>query len=145
MQVCTIASGQTASIAAGRPVRPSQTTISAAGVEADDDPVQAVEAALAPACHLRVERARPVPGHLEIDRAGLAVQPFGRGAVAGVAGAGPLVRLVAQMLDQLLGQPEAAALVARPLLRSRSRPVQTPARVNVTCVTPLGEEVVSTL
>jgi hypothetical protein len=30
-------------------------------------------------------------------------------------------------------------------LRSRSRPVQTPARVNVTCVTPLGEEVVSTL
>jgi hypothetical protein len=44
-----------------------------------------------------------------------------------------------------VGQPEAAAWLRGCSLRSRSGPVQTPARVNVTCVTPLGEEVVSTL
>src|SRR3954453_21601414 len=59
-------------------------------------------------CPLRTSRGSKEPtrsrGHLQVDRAGLAVQLLGRGAVAGVAGAGPLVRLVSQMLGQLLGQ-----------------------------------------
>lgn len=95
--------------AAVREVRPGEVGADvayrhAAGVEPDHDLVDAFQAGPPLADQPRLQRAGPVPRHLEIHAAGLGVQPLGRRAVAGIRGARSFVRLIPEVLGQLRGQ-----------------------------------------
>lgn len=78
----------------------------APGVQADDHRIQAVESALSLAHQARGERARPVPGDLDLEGAHLRINGLGRGPVprVGTRRRSRLAPLVAQVIGQLSGQ-----------------------------------------
>ncbi len=93
----------------------------AARVEADDHVVQSVQTALALADQPRGERARPIPGNVDGERADLGLDRLRGGAVAGVRALGRcrLTFLVAQVAGQLRLQ----APLQRGLEQRRQQPV----------------------
>ena len=105
----------------------------APGVQADDHRIQAVESALSLAHQARGERARPVPGDLDLEGAHLRINGLGRGPVprVGTRRRSRLAPLVAQVIGQLSGQ---SAFQGHSLSKAGSRPlvpvITGPARID---------------
>jgi hypothetical protein len=85
-----------ADVAGGHPAR----------IQGDDPLVEAIEAGLALADDLRLERPGPIPRHRQIDGADIGQHRLAGGAVAAVArtAAGRVVFVIAQVASHLLSQ-----------------------------------------
>ena len=77
------------------------------GIQADNHRIQAIEAPLSFAYQARGERARPVPGNLDLEGSHFRYHGLLRRAVPRVRASLPtgLALLIPQMLGQLRGQP----------------------------------------
>ena len=110
----------------------------APGVQADDHVVQAVQTTLALADQPRGERAGPVPGHVDGERADLGLDRLRRRAVTGI---GPLDRgRLALLIAQMAGQLGPQTPLQGRLEQRRQQPVG-PGDGDLTSIDP-GEQIV---